>query len=356
MILAEEKSARRWRVWPLSPKWSLLTSLLLLAALLLALVLLRMFAGWPGDALLPVILVAAAVITGIPLLFMVIEVAAQSNGSVEALGFGFSFGAPAADSMSSQDLPPNFGVPESLPIADSRGPQVIQALEQFPRSDVAVIDLEDGSAWWETRLAVVCSGAARLRRPKAIAFTATENEKRHRFVGWGEPERLLRALYRARPELQHAADAAAAATARWALAYPPGGDPVQGMLPPLADPVAGHLGALAFAGSTRRLDAPEQFLLHELAKLEEQRPQGISVIKLRDLFGAFLHREAVDEKQPSQEWIRTVLCSESEYVAVTRCGTFVGLLSRLAVLNQVLRSRLFPDVDCGDCRPPEQTV
>ena len=43
-------------------------------------------------------------------------------------------------------------------------------------SEIAVIDLEDGQAWWETRLLVLLAGAVRLKKPDKIVFLGTDAE------------------------------------------------------------------------------------------------------------------------------------------------------------------------------------
>jgi hypothetical protein len=53
---------------------------------------------------------------------------------------------------------------------DSGTVQILETLRAAVRHQVAVVDLDDGTAWWETRLLVLCAGAARQGRPNAIVF------------------------------------------------------------------------------------------------------------------------------------------------------------------------------------------
>lgn len=347
----KRNSGRTWRFWPYGPRRALLAALILLTSSLIGFFLLKLLAGWPRDDLELRILIGVSVISAIPILLMVLEDVARSGGSLEGFGFKVNFGAvvvAAAEQSEGAVVPPNIGVAEGLRIYDSGGPQVLQAIRSFAATDVALIDLENGTAWWETRLAVVCSGARRLGRPKAIAFVATDAGKARIFQGWAEPGRLLDALCAADPQLRLAVDKAATASARWALAYPPEDPPTSAKLPFPGDPYENSSG-VAFTGSTRTIDAPEQFLLHEMIRLEEHRPKVISIVRLHDLFGAFLSKDALEESLPEQKWLEAALCTDTAFLAVTRCGRYVGLLTQMAVLTHLLHSRLFPDLKCDTC-------
>jgi hypothetical protein len=58
----------------------------------------------------------------------------------------------------------NIGV-RSTPVNDSSSSQILASLGDAMNNEVIVFDLEDGQAWWETRLLVMLAGAARLGRP-----------------------------------------------------------------------------------------------------------------------------------------------------------------------------------------------
>ena len=63
----------------------------------------------------------------------------------------------------------NIGVP-GQPVTDSDTQQILDTLKQATASNVVVVDLEGGKAWWETRLLVLLAGAVRLGKPDKIVF------------------------------------------------------------------------------------------------------------------------------------------------------------------------------------------
>jgi hypothetical protein len=130
---------------------------------------------------------------------------------------------------------------------------------------------------------------------------------------------------------------------RWHLAYPPNrpGDtpPVTAAgANPLPDPrpnIQNIQPSVAFHGSERNAFADEQFLLTELAPLEEQ-PRTVTLVRLADLFGPILHAATLDEHDSDDAWLHTALSQDDDYLAVTRGQVYVGLLSRAAVLARIV--------------------
>ena len=55
---------------------------------------------------------------------------------------------------------------------------------------VLVVDLEEGAAWWETRLLTLCVGAHRRGQVRAVVFIATDRTVARTFQGWAAPGQL----------------------------------------------------------------------------------------------------------------------------------------------------------------------
>ncbi|KJS51301.1 hypothetical protein VM98_37925 [Streptomyces rubellomurinus subsp. indigoferus] len=70
-------------------------------------------------------------------------------------------------------------------MVDSGGSHILSTLRRSAGTDVVIVDLEDGHAWWETRLLVLCAGAERLGRPPVIVCTAVQGSQTGRYIGWG---------------------------------------------------------------------------------------------------------------------------------------------------------------------------
>jgi hypothetical protein len=323
------------RIWPFGVIPALVSAGIMLVALLVTVTLLATLANWPEKRWQGWLVLGAVLLALIPLLLLILDRVSRTGGSVEFRGIKIAFAAEAA--QTTVTLPANMGIPAGAPVADSGSFQIQAAMREAVKNDVLVVDLEEGSAWWETRLLTLCLGAER-RGVRALVFVGTDRMVARTFQGWAPPGRLGQALLDTNPELRRAADIAAVNTQRWRLAYPPsppGSDPYIAASNPLPDPRADHKAFIAFEGSERNTFADDQFLLAELAPLE-QWPVPISIIRLLDLFGPILHAAALEEQDSQDAWLRAALSVDDDYLAVTRGQVYVGLLSRTTVLTRIV--------------------
>jgi len=60
-----------------------------------------------------------------------------------------------------------------MPINDSTSEQILDTLRTPVSSDIFVINLESGHAWWENAIGGVVRGAVRLRHPSSPVTTAS---------------------------------------------------------------------------------------------------------------------------------------------------------------------------------------
>ena len=340
-LAAEVTPARRsGRIWPFGVIPALTAAGAVLVVLLVTVVVLDVAAHWPDKRWQGWLMLGIALLAVTPLLLLILDRVAHTGGSVEFRGIKIAFAAEAAESAIT--LPRNMGIPPGLPIADSGGFQLQAAMREAVRNDVLVVDLEEGAAWWETRLLTLCIGAHRRGQVRAVVFVATDRTVTRTFQGWATPGQLAQALLDANPEIRHAADNAEVTARRWHLAYPPS--------LPGADENAAAVGAnplpdqrkrpdyyIPFYGPDRNAFADEQFLLNELAPFEQQ-PRPVTLVRLMELFGPILHAASFDEQDPDDAWLRTALSLDDDYVAVTRGQVYVGILSRSAVLARIVRA------------------
>lgn len=336
-----DRRHERGRLWPFGPAAAVAGTITLLVVLIAAFAALKSASDWPADQLDQWVLLALFGLALLPVLLAVLDRMSLSGGSLEVRGIKVAFAAVAQE-QTTVVVPRNMGVPAGLAIGDSGGGAVLEGLKRFSKHDVVVIDLEDGTAWWETRLAVVCAGATRLGRPRAVVFLATQGGVERRFQGWAAPKELLATLRLRDPHLRRALDDAEVLTHRWRLAFlPPSPDlPAQMAKPSLpaafSDPAFTQLQWMVFNDGERNEYASEQILMHELSALESPEPRGITIVRLQDLFGAILHTESIDEQDPADRWLAVSLSQESDYLAVTRAGVYLGVLSHRALVNHVL--------------------
>jgi len=101
--------------------------------------------------------------------------------------------AAAASRTGDLRIDTNIGV-EGEAVTDSSSMQILAALEKASETDIVVVDLQDGKAWWETRLLVLVAGAVRKGRPRSVVFVASTTQQKRLFLGWAPPQSLLDAL------------------------------------------------------------------------------------------------------------------------------------------------------------------
>jgi len=95
--------------------------------------------------------------------------------------------------------------------------------------------------------------------------------------------------------------------------------------------------------STTGLNNPlltEQLLANDLGQRveEEEEPKRVSLVRLEELFRSVLHTESIDESWPAERQLSEFLNSDSEYLAITQNGKYSTLVSRLTVLNAIVRT------------------
>jgi hypothetical protein len=329
-------------VWPFGPRAAIAAVPLIATILLIVFGLSRLLADWPASRSDNLVLTGVVLLSLVPLLLLVIDLVASRGGAIEVRGVVLNF-ADQLQTHSELTIAANIGMP-GAPVPDSGSEQILDTLRAAVANEIAVVDLEDGSAWWETRLVTLCAGAARLERPRVIVFVATEEGRQGRFQGWGEPEALLRTLLRVDRRYRESYDAAGAAAAQWALvqAYTYGQPvPVVGLPQPQPPAVSLAVRHPYFAFSnqgTRNELAQEQFLAADLGEKAEPPEHGIDVVRLRQLFAPVLQCEHLENDWSSERRISAALATDAPYMAVTDSGRYLGLLSRTAVHNSVLQA------------------
>jgi hypothetical protein len=242
-------------------------------------------------------------------------------------------------------VPANVGV-SGQPVTDSSTSQILDSLRQASTSDVVVIDLEDGKAWWETRLLVLLAGAERLKKPDKVVFIGMDAGQQQCFQGWSHADDLLRLLVPAHPQYARSLFASRAAARQWELVEPmnpalPGAPAVPPQPPWMQPGLATQYPWMAFETST---GLPNRFLAEQLlaadvgAKVEmQEQPRTISLARLDELFRPVLLKEHVDQIWPPDRQMATFLESNAAHLAITQRGRYIALVSKLAALNEVIK-------------------
>lgn len=336
------------KFWPFQPRFILIAVGLFLILSLALVAGLRVALRWPTSQSDNIVLVGILLLSLLPILLALLDVIIERGGVVEYRGIKVDFSQSKEKGRAGITIAPNIGV-QGTPVTESNTIQILDTLRQATSSDIVIIDLEDGQAWWETRLLVLLAGAVRLNKPDKVVFVGKEANQDRRFQGWSHPSDLLPRLMTAHPQYQRSLQAAWAADAQWKLVEPvdsPTPSATVVPLPPTPICVSGTLAIghqwMAFDNTTglhNQLFA-EQVLQDDLGqKIETQGgSREVTLTRLEELFRPILHREHIDLSWPLYRQLEVFVSLDAPVIAVTSHDKYSAIVSREAVITEVLRA------------------
>ncbi|MEU8432599.1 hypothetical protein AB0F18_06735 [Streptomyces sp. NPDC029216] len=324
--------------WPFGARTAVLLAPLLLVVLVVvwgtartALGVASVPAGW---ALLGIVGLSL-----LPVLLLALSSAAAGGGTVEVGAVKIALSA-AAGSRPGLMVPRNVAPQPGLSLADAGGVAALASLRSLRGVEVVVVDLEDGHAWWEHRLFLLCAGAARLGRPSVVVFTAQRQGRAGQFVGWARPADLLERLQEADPGLGKAYLQSSGQAAGVRLAEASGPAPSARLMKELG------LEGMRYLTHPSPRDELNPFLEEQLLARGvsgfDSLPHELDVPRLEQLFTPVLHTKALDRTADDAAWLRAALLDEDDYVAFTDAGRYTGIMSGTAVARAALLALLPP--------------
>jgi hypothetical protein len=346
------------KFWPYKPQLTLAATAAVLVGLLLAVAVLRALSNWPSSQSETGVLIGILLLSLLPLALALLDVLIDRGGSIKYGGVEIDFARSKAKGTAGIVIASNIGVPGQQ-VTDSTKSVILDALDQASANDVVVVDLEDGQAWWETRLLVLLAGAVRLGKPDKIVFLGKDANVDRQFRGWARASDLLPLLAAAHPQYARSLYSAWAAARQWELVEPmDAANPADTAVPPPPVPawimpippatntstrLATANTSMAFDNATGMPDRlfAEKILLTDLhAKLEERAPgpRRVTLVRLDDLFRPVLNKDHIDLGWPPKQQLDAFLNSQASFVATTQQGTYTALVPRAALTNEVLRS------------------
>jgi len=209
------------RFWPYRPRTSVLSAILILVGLLIIVAVSRVTLKWPSADSEAAVLIGVLLFSLLPILLALVDVIIERGGVFEYGGLKIDFSQVRQMGISGITVPVNIGV-RGEPVNDSTTTKILDALKQATACDSVIIDLEEGQAWWETRLLVLLAGAVRLKKPQKVVFVGKDSGKDSAFQGWSHPYELLPHLLRTHPQYSLSYHSAMAAARRWELVKPTG--------------------------------------------------------------------------------------------------------------------------------------
>jgi hypothetical protein len=334
------------KFWPYKPRLTLAATAAALVGLLVATATLRALAKWPSEKSETIVLIGVLVLSLLPIALALLDVIIDRGGSIKYGGVEIDFARSKEKGTAGITVAPNIGV-AGLPVTDSASTQILDALRQATGNDVVVVDLEDGKAWWETRLLVLLAGAVRLGKPDKIVFLGKHANIDRQFRGWSHASELLPRIVVAHPQYARSLESAWAAARQWELVEPldapnPADIVVATPAPPtwLSGRLATAHSWMAFdpaTGLPNRLFA-EQILQSDLGQKLEFQPRSVDLARLEDLFSPVLKRDSIDLGWPPARQLEAFLNSQAAFIAATQEGAYSALVARAALANEVLRS------------------
>lgn len=326
-------------LWPYGVRNALIATPIILLVLTVLVSVTRAITAWPTNTSERFVLIGIFILALVPVILLLIDGFAARGAVLEYAGIKLAFVQIAQAAPSSPTVPTNIGV-AGRPVSDSGSTEILDTLRRAATNEVVVIDLEEGQAWWETRLLVLLSGAARLSTPRAVVFVATVGGQSGCYQGWGAPDALLKELLaRTDPLIRHIYYQVKAAANQWALLDPPPlpGEPSHPPASSLSGLVSQHLW-MAFEGDHPNPLAAEQLLASELsARVEQSSPvRTISIIRLEELFVSVLNTHCVDQNGPPEEQRKQFFADGAAYIAVTQDRKYLKLVPRISAISTMV--------------------
>jgi len=328
-------------LWPYKLNFTFLVVLLIWIVCGLILALTYTYLSWPDRSALPTVLIVVLIIGLVPLILRLLDYLSSRRASIDAKLFKIDFSNAAVSQTSietvSVQLPANIGIPGTA-LGES-GLQIFDVLDDAPRNEVVVVDLEDGNAWWVTRFLALCGGAVRAGSPKAIVIVGTIHNISGIFLGWIRPTDALKAILNSKSEYRDRHLRAKRISQQLLVFGEDDIKPTCVTLQQVVDTYKHH------AGLMERGDAAfEQILMDQLktgsVKLPslETPPDRLTESRLNELFKHTLYDAHIDLNQPDKEQINMFLRTETLYIALVRDKKYVSMLERTAGERLVLRT------------------
>jgi hypothetical protein len=328
----------------------------------------RVSTDWPTAKSDNLLLIGVLVVGMIPTELLLVDALIRRGGKLSFTGVTIDLAAAGPVAVD-YTIDTNIGVTGET-VSDTSSENILDALRRSAKTDVVLVNLGDGKAWWETRLLVLAAGGARTGKPRAVVFVTSERGQSGTFLGWAPPGSLLEALFepsnprhtiyrKAHADALHAAE-------KWQKAIDELDNKPPGTV--LATPAEltewpWNWEWVAWRNGRANPFAPEQFLAIDLGrKIEEtwraskappdaspteKFPNAVTITEenVRSQFGRQLHRTAIEEGAGREDPVSTFLADTGEFVAITQAGSYVRLAPRSAVLERLVQQLLVSSLD-----------
>jgi hypothetical protein len=305
--------------------------------------------GWPLAVLV------AAIFAFLPIAPRVLSLLQQSGTTLEGpFGIKINFSAAAAvATIGATRLTDNL-VDPGVNIFESTFKELNEAAVRATSQTIVVVNVEDGHAWYKTRLFALAATAEILHAPRFIVLIGQRGGQSMQIGGWIRPSDLVRAIIRSDIRYKKVWLRAQAYLHRVQANIPKSTDfprPVNYQLSFDEDGAASFMFILV-----HQMRDPDK----QPAPLPPPQPDGtqlplppalepleggdlypwISLQEVEAMTDAWLVRDAVDRDKSDSEQVDAVMAARGEIVVATRDGQYTGLIDVSRAERDLLRQLL----------------
>jgi len=296
---------------------------------------------WPNEESgWPFVVALSAIIAFLPSSARILNFLQQSRASVEGpFGIKVNFtAAVAAATVGSAKLTDNLVQPGTL-INESSYTELLVAAREATAHTIAIIDLEDGRAWYATRLFALAAAAEFLGAPRVIVLLGQRAGQKQRVGGWISPADVVRAFERDSPRYREVL--LRARTYLYSLRGRFLAQPIVATDPPRLGP---YFNAYADAG-----DAAIMFVLVDqmrnpedvppTAPLEaDAKPPWITLGDAESMLDPWLVRDTLDLSKPEKaNEIEAILSAKGPIIIAVRNDQYAGVIDAQRAERELLR-------------------
>lgn len=296
--------------------------------------------GWPNaKAGWPQALLVAAGFAALPLLVQILNFLRDSRASIEGLGVKLNFAAAVRAGTAEASALAIGEVRQGLNMPESNSRALETATAQLAAEAIVVLDLEDGRAWYTTRLFAVAAAAQLLGSPRLLVVVGRRGSRPRQPGGVIAPERLTDAVIA--HDKRYAAPWALAQRYVAALRALPAGAP-PGQLPASAPPDLPMLTHYSYGWSNDGDSIVMRIVIDALRDaatgLEPvDFPPWLTLVDFERIADAWLVRDTIDLAAPTRAKLAALFRASQSHVLATEDGSFKGVIDVRQAEREVLR-------------------
>ncbi|MQX35521.1 hypothetical protein [Roseospira navarrensis] len=314
----------------------LLTAAAVFAAVMIGFVVLSQETGWPNAASgWPLALIVAAVLAAAsPALRVLGELQASRASVTLPGGIAFDFSGTVVETRP-DPVPPNI-VDPGLMLQDTSQEELDRAAARLAEATFVVADLEDGRAWYRSRLFALAGTAHVLGAPKAIVLLGTLGGEPRQPGGWIAPGDLVTALRRSDARYDALWTHARAYLSQVQTPQPAG----QAPYPRLMEYQSHHMQIgdrvmmRILVNQMQMPDAGAGFSLIE----DVEAPDWIDLRQAEALMAPWLVRKQIDLETDTRAQAAALATIEQPYVLAMRDGRYAGMIDVAGAQRRMLKA------------------